>query len=125
MLSPFPGMDPYLEDPIGWPDLHQGFITALRTELNRVLPPQYRARMGERLYVVQPDRSIFPDVMVVERPASPPARDHGGGTAVAVASDPPWVITALPAEFREVFVEIVSVRGAHRLVAVVEVLSPT
>src|SRR5688500_12437353 len=66
MPSPFPGMDPYLEDPIGWPDIHQGFITTMRAELNRVLPPQYRARMGERLYVVQPDRSIFPDAMVLE-----------------------------------------------------------
>lgn len=125
MPSPFPGMDPYLEDPVGWPDVHQGFITAMRTELNRVLPPQYRARMGERLYVVQPDRSIYPDVMVLERPSPAPGREQGGGTAVAVASDPPWVITALPAEFREVFVEIHSVREQHRLVAVVEVLSPT
>ncbi|MBW3540169.1 MAG: DUF4058 family protein [Planctomycetes bacterium] len=26
MSSPFPGMDPYLEDPAFWPDFHSTFI---------------------------------------------------------------------------------------------------
>ncbi len=38
MPSPFPGMDPYLEDPVGWTDVHQRLITTLSTELNRLLP---------------------------------------------------------------------------------------
>jgi hypothetical protein len=28
MPGPFPGMDPYLEDPVYWPDIHQSLITA-------------------------------------------------------------------------------------------------
>ena len=27
MPSPFPGMDPYLEDPAGWPNVHVNLIT--------------------------------------------------------------------------------------------------
>jgi hypothetical protein len=30
MPSPFPGMDPYLEDPGGWCDFHGEFVYALR-----------------------------------------------------------------------------------------------
>lgn len=29
MLSPFPGMDPYLEDPTLWPDVHLSFIAVM------------------------------------------------------------------------------------------------
>ena len=30
MPSPFPGMDPYLEDPHGWPDVHHEVISGIR-----------------------------------------------------------------------------------------------
>jgi Uma2 family endonuclease len=118
-------MDPYLEDSTGWPDVHQRLITALSTDLNRLLPSQYLARIGERVYVAQSNRSIYPDAMVLKRsaPAVPKARG-AGGTAVLEASDPPWILTVLPEEAREVFVEIFSVWGQHRLITVIEVLSP-
>ena len=29
MPSPFPGMDPYLEDPWLWPDFHLSFMVSL------------------------------------------------------------------------------------------------
>ncbi len=48
MPSPFPGMDPYLEDPDMWPDFHVTFLVALRAELNlRILPERYVASIGE------------------------------------------------------------------------------
>jgi uncharacterized protein DUF4058 len=126
MPSPFPGMDPYLEDPVGWQDLYQRLITTSSTVLNTMLPAHYLARIGERPYVVQPERSIYPDVMVVERPSPPQSGSHsGGGTAVLAPCDEPLVLTVLPAEMREVFVEIVSVRGDRRVVTVMEVLSPS
>ena len=125
MPSPFPGMEPYLEDPVGWTDVHQRLITTLSTELNRLLPPQYLARIGERVYVAQSSRSVYPDAMVLKRSSPTSAVAQGaGGTAVLVASDPPWILTVLPEEAREVFVEIFSTRGQHRLITVIEVLSP-
>ncbi|MCK4452049.1 MAG: DUF4058 family protein [Anaerolineae bacterium] len=30
MPSPFPGMDPYLEYPVRWPDVHHSLITYIR-----------------------------------------------------------------------------------------------
>jgi hypothetical protein len=33
MHSPFPGMDPYLEQPGRWPDVHHRLITAVCDQL--------------------------------------------------------------------------------------------
>ena len=38
MPSPFPGMDPYLESPSFWGELHSSLITALYLDLNARLP---------------------------------------------------------------------------------------
>ena len=134
MPSPFPGMNPYLEHPALWPGVHQGLIGCMRATLNEMLSPRYVADIGERLYVVQPERDIYPDVVVLEHPSSETPREQSaGGTAVAavargvevVASDPPWVMTVEPVEMREVFIEILSVVGEERVVTVIEVLSPS
>ena len=72
MPSPFPGMDPYLESPDYWRDVHSSFLVEVRVALNATLPPGFVARTEERLYVVEPDRSIYPDIaltrQVPERP---------------------------------------------------------
>lgn len=126
MPSPFPGMDPYLEHPALWPGVHQRLITYLGDTLNAMLPPRYVADIGERLYVVEPAHTIYPDVVVHEKPAvsARPAPTNAAGST-AVASDPPWVLTIKPVEQREVFIEIVSVADASRVVAAIEVLSPS
>ena len=122
MPSPFPGMDPYLENPVLWPGVHQGLVTYIRAALNAVLPPGYVADIGERVYIVQPERSVYPDVVVLEQPLIQTGRGSGG-TATAVASDPPLVLTYEPVEIREVFVEILPVGEESRVVTVIEVLS--
>jgi hypothetical protein len=38
--NPFPGMNPYLEDPRLWSGVHHGFIATLRADLNDSLPEQ-------------------------------------------------------------------------------------
>ena len=58
MPSPFPGMDPYLENPALWPGLHQLVIARALADLNRALPPHYVASMNERVYVVKADRTV-------------------------------------------------------------------
>ncbi|MBI3330112.1 MAG: DUF4058 family protein [Nitrospinae bacterium] len=122
MPSPFPGMDPYLEHPARWPGVHQRLITYIGDTLNATLPPRYVADIGERLYVVQPERNIYPDVVVVEHPPAETRAAQGGG---AVASDPPWVLTLEPVEMREVFIQILSVGDESRVVSVIEVLGPS
>ncbi len=47
MPSPFPGMDPYLEDPAVWPDFNHRFATILSEELNDQLPAPFYAHGDE------------------------------------------------------------------------------
>jgi Protein of unknown function (DUF4058) len=68
MASPFPGMDPYLEQ--HWGDVHHRFITYASDQLAKVLPRDLRARVEERVFVESPDNSYRPivlDVRVIER----------------------------------------------------------
>ena len=41
MPSPFPGMDPYLEDPSAWSNVHHCLITAIADSLAPQLLPKY------------------------------------------------------------------------------------
>ena len=38
MPSPFPGMDPYLEDPAYWSDFHAAFLTYWRDAIADLQP---------------------------------------------------------------------------------------
>ena len=68
MPSPFPGMDPYLEE--HWRDVHAALIIYARDALQGVLPGSLRARVEERVLLETPvgfaDHPLFPDVRVVE-----------------------------------------------------------
>lgn len=66
MPTPFPGMDPYLERPALWPDVHNSLITALRDDLAPRLRPRYVVAVEERVYQRRPPALTFagrPDLM--------------------------------------------------------------
>jgi hypothetical protein len=67
MAGPFPGMDPYLEDPVLWSGVHQGLITRSRNTLNRLLPDGYAANIGERLNIFKTAevREVFIEILPV------------------------------------------------------------
>ncbi|HKI18636.1 MAG TPA: DUF4058 family protein [Isosphaeraceae bacterium] len=39
MPSPFPGMDPYLENPDHWPGIHHNLISGIQGQLSAQLRP--------------------------------------------------------------------------------------
>src|ERR1700758_887614 len=87
MNSPFPGMDPYLEDPAFWSDFHLTFIGCWREAIADVLPEPYEARLDETVHFVQlPDeviKLIYPDVTLSRGRKAPRGTGRrGGGTAV-------------------------------------------
>jgi len=132
MPSPFPGMDPYLEEPARWPDLHHSLITYIRNAIQPQVRPRYHARIGERIYILQPPRALYPDVLLVRRPVREPApvdvytQTREAETAVTVEDEElqfPIVFTLPPVEHREPFIEIVHAAG-EEVVTVIEVLSP-
>ena len=125
MPSPFPGMDPYLEDPAFWPDFRIEFIVALRNVLRRRLPANYEARLDEQIKLIDvsgdSQKGIKPDVAVLKR--------EGDQTAVAPRRRPSMSPITVPLlieeeEYREVWIEV-RYRPDHSVVAVLEVLSPT
>jgi hypothetical protein len=128
MPSPFVGMDPYLEDPAIFPDLHDSVIFCLRQTINELLPPPYFASIGSRAWIETAHRPIGPDVKVLEPRlgSNGGVRQAGAGGGVAVAEEmatDPVLITVHPYELREPFLEIKTQAGGDRLVTTVEVLS--
>jgi hypothetical protein len=85
MPSPFPGMDPYLEAPAFFPDLHDRFITRVSETLQACLPDPYYAVIGSRVWVETSRRSIGPDVEVL-RPSVAFETDDALVTAIEMLS---------------------------------------
>jgi hypothetical protein len=61
MPSPFPGMDPYLEDERFWPAFHHQLVNCLYQILLPGLVDRYRARVGQRLYVTE--QALFTSII--------------------------------------------------------------
>jgi Protein of unknown function (DUF4058) len=127
MPSPFPGMDPWLESPGVFPDLHNAFITFLRGELNRRLPAPFFAAIATRIYMEESERRTEPDVNLLSPANGVPI--GVGGTAVATrAHAQGFEIPALPwpdEEITETSVEIRTSQDDERLITNIEILSPT
>lgn len=120
MPSPFPGMDPWLEDEEVFPDLHDSLIFLLKEAINAGLPSGYVARARNKVWIDdelrrEPDVSTFgPD----RHPA-----DQSGGVAtltglVAIGRD------RVSDPIEEPYLEILSPKG-KRLVTAIEVISLT
>jgi hypothetical protein len=78
-------MDPYLEEPGGWPGFHNKLVVEIEAALNRQLMPAYYADIDERVYISDesdPGRKvIIPDVKVVRtghRGGAKPVRGVAG-----------------------------------------------
>lgn len=65
MPSPFPGMDPYLEDEKLWPAFQHQLVTCLYQVLLPGLVDRYRARIHQRRYVTA--EPLFTSVIRQER----------------------------------------------------------
>jgi hypothetical protein len=121
----FPGMDPYLEDPAFWPEFHAKFINYWQEAIADVLPDDYEATLGERVYLTEHDpdtrRLIYPDVSMSQAPdrASAVPREP----AALALIEPVTIPLVLLDGPRETYIEILQ-RPERSLVAVLELLSP-
>src|SRR5262245_64783456 len=61
MASPFPGMDPYLEDEKLWPVFQHQLVSCLYQVLLPGLVDRYRARVGQRHYVTE--QALFTSII--------------------------------------------------------------
>ena len=124
MKSPFPGMDPYLEQRRR--SVHHALITYARDQLRPKLPRELRATIEERVFVETDEdgREIYPDVHVVEYPARQAGSEQAAEeSSVAVAE--PIVVHLAREPASQGYIEIVDVASGNRVVTVIEFVSPT
>ncbi len=124
MRSPFPGMDPYLEQ--FWGDVHHSMINRSRAAIQRHLPDDLVARVDERVFVepsVGVPRKIIPDVRVIERgQREAPVLRASNGIAVA---EPLVVHIEQDEPVHQCFIEIIDLNSGRRVVTVIEIISPS
>jgi len=121
MPLPFPGMDPWLERPDLWPDVHNRLIAALGDVLGPRLRPRYYVALEERVYVESAQ-----GLALVGRPDLALVGAGGEAGRAAAHSATAVVEVEVPAtdRIRETYLEV---RGAQEgeVVTVIEVLSPS
>lgn len=120
MPTPFPGMDPYLEHPDLWPDVHHGLIEAVRSDLAPALRPRYRVLVDKRTYLVETDDLTFmgrPDVAAI-RSVEEVARSYTVDTRVETVRVP------VPDIVEEGYLEVRDTQDGD-VVTVIELLSPS
>ncbi len=123
MPSPFPGMNPCIEQETAWHDFHESFMPLAREIINAQVMPRYFAKIDEHIYVHDVDdnsRRLLGrgDVTIV--PANPPS---GQPASTELLEAPVEVLQPSIDEERISFLEIRD-RDSHQLVTVLELLSP-
>lgn len=123
MPSPFLGMNPYLENPALWSEVHSLLIAAIANSLNPILRPQYRVAIEQRVYQSSATDSILVGIPDVAVQVSQKTTIETGNIAVAA---PPTtsrtVVVPMPETIRESYLEVRDV-ATREVVTVIEVLS--
>lgn len=117
MQPAFIGMNPYLEDPELWTEVHAWLMVLLARSLNPLLTPRYRAAVEKRVYT---DAVLvgIPDVSVFQTDTDPLPT-----ASTQVLSQPMQVNVPMSEEVQESYLEIRQA-GTGRVVTVIELLSP-
>ena len=126
--NPFPGMNPYMEDPELWHGIHLGLIVGLARLLGTRLRPEYIVRVKDRVYVSEESdcdgqrQCHIPDVMAPDDGAAVPM--SGAAAKSPQSSDAIAVQLPYGDVQRQRYLEIRRVSN-RELVAVVELLTPS
>jgi hypothetical protein len=119
-------MDPYLESPHLWPDVHHELISQIRSALNPMLRPRYVARVELRVYISDDDDpgrdALVPDLRIEKSGRKERKKPR---TAPQVALAEPLIVPLLiDNEIEEARLEIRHLETGA-LITLIEVLSPT
>lgn len=127
MVSPFPGMDPFLEGYL-WPDVHNRLASVIAEVIAVAIAPKYVARI--ELYTFEdsnPEGDVgimYPDVEILRRKniAKEPMPTYARESAVLSAATIS-IPDTMPIEVRIPVVEIRD-RQSNQLITAIEILSP-
>jgi Protein of unknown function (DUF4058) len=122
MPSPFPGVDPYLENPEFWSEVHNRLIVAIADSLSPHLRPKYRVAIEKRVYDSEDSLLVgIADVAILPRASTAPTQSTA--TLPARHKSPIQISVPIPEEVRESYLEIREV-SSGQVVTVIEILSP-
>jgi hypothetical protein len=124
MPSPFPGMNPYLEQDDVWHDFHQLFPSAVLAQLAARIAPRYIMKVDQHIFIHElsaSERRILgrPEIYVVPSGSSVPLSSGNTATLTPLV---PVVLPSVDIE-RQPFIEIRD-RANREVVTVIELLSP-
>lgn len=124
MPSPFPGMDPFIEEQ-KWKGFHTQFVTALGQALIPQVRPRYVVDVEEYVYLAaepdEPARPIGPDVSIADSGSG--WRESADSAQTAVAVHPVVRTVPEPKHHRQHYLAIRN-RQSLEVVTVIELLSP-
>ena len=125
MPSPFPGMNPYLEDPNRWSDFHNRLIVAVADALTPQLLPKYQVVIKKRIYEIIATDDLFidkADITVQPHLTSTPS-NASNVAVVTPAAQPIKVYLPMLEEVREAYLEVQDA-ATKEVVTVIEIISP-
>ncbi len=137
MASPFPGMDPYLEDSEIWVGFHHSLADELKAMLNQFIGPKYYADVETRTvaeevgiltrHIVRPDVGVFPGPTGRAGAGKQSVREvatvYAPVSTAQVAEPPVRRVVLLPDRLKLHSVHIYTT-GSAQLVTAIEILSP-
>jgi Protein of unknown function (DUF4058) len=122
MPSPFPGVDPYLENPEFWSEVHNRLIVAIADNLSPHLRPKYRVAIEKRVYDSEESVLVgIADVAILPRATATPPQSTA--TLPARHKAPIQISVPIAEEIRESYLEIREI-ASGQVVTVIEILSP-
>ena len=127
MKSPFPGMDPYLEQ--YWGDAHTSLATYVKDNLQRQLPTDLIARVQEHVAVESADtygnesQSYYPDVRVEESRKKSARQSKSSRSSLAVVDFVEVSRKSEPMTQRSI--RIIAPKSGNRIVTAIEIISPS
>ncbi|MBW4475939.1 MAG: DUF4058 family protein [Tolypothrix brevis GSE-NOS-MK-07-07A] len=124
MNSPFPGMNPYLENPVFWSEVHHRLIAIIADEIEPNIPPQYRVAIEQRTYLSDEEDSLLvgiPDVTIFSQQSN--QKEHSSTATQVATTDGVTVTIPMPENVTESYLEIREIDTGF-VITTIEILSP-
>ncbi|MGK7878831.1 MAG: DUF4058 family protein [Crocosphaera sp.] len=127
MPSPFPGMNPYLELPQFWSQVHNRLIVEIADAMNPKIRPKYRMELEQRVYTQNNDDDSLGLVGIPDNvffsPSSNPSKTSSNVAIASPKIEPLTVSITQPQTVKEWYLQVKNVE-TKEVVTVIEILSP-
>ncbi|MBC6421562.1 MAG: DUF4058 family protein [Hormoscilla sp. SP5CHS1] len=128
MPSPFPGMNPYLENPRFWHQIHKWLTILIAEIMNPKISPKYWVSVEERVYQTtgNSDGTLLvgiPGNVVIGQSRVNIVPPSTGSVAIAAPSQPVKINLPMPETVKEWYLEVLEVE-TEEVITVIEIISP-